>query len=291
MGRPIYVLENLVDADTLCCSSSEDGSGWYNDDNVYNVRPSYPWRATGKGAVGTPQWLCVESIELNSETFPVTFVGIYNHNFDVAFNYAAGDRLTLKACDRAKKCEAPGVTCNWNAPDAQYQLHSRRMPNHENIYGMINLDHFTYRLDIINQNQTHNIEIGDFVLGVWDEFTKNKCRVVPGRDDGPIFSSFQQTTQHGQPYDYYAGFAEKIYLSFRNINSMAQVDEIQVFLKAVMASGNRFIIVPDRDYLFSYMVRIPKIRDYAKRIMYGSGTETRDWEIPLETMPVGRRLQ
>lgn len=288
MGRPIYVLENLVDSDTLCCSSSEDASGWYNDDNVYNVRPSYPWRATGKGAAGSPEWLCVECLP-QTGTIPITFVGLYNHNFDVAFNYGGGDRLTLKAC--VGGCQLPGVTCNWNAPDAQYQLHSRRVADHENIYGMINLDYFAYRLDIINQNQTYNLEIGDFVLGVWDEFTANKCRVVPGRDDGPIFSVFQQTTQHGQPYDYYAGFAEKIYLSFRNINTAAQVDELQVFLKAVMASGNRFIIVPDRDLPFSYMVRIPKVRDFAKRIMYGSGIETRDWDIPLETMPVGRRLQ
>lgn len=74
MGKPIYVIPNLIDVDTLCCVSSEDPV--YVKEFLYCERPSKPFRFTGIGAPAAPEWICVTLDGVQ----PVSFAAIFNHN-------------------------------------------------------------------------------------------------------------------------------------------------------------------------------------------------------------------
>ncbi len=54
-----YAIENLLArSNTAISSSSEDAL--YVAENLYNKRPSKPFRFTGVGLAGVPEWVCVE---------------------------------------------------------------------------------------------------------------------------------------------------------------------------------------------------------------------------------------
>lgn len=284
MGKLVYITENLININTLNSVSSQDDSGFYNKENVYNESPSYPIRFETKGAIGSPEWICVSFLVGTR----VTFAGIFGHSLtDLS---AAGDELRLKACNLG--CQGSG-SCDWNDPLRNINLKPRLLANSENLYqrGALRLNHLNYRFEFIDQNNEFAIDIGEVVLGVWQEFG-TRCYLQPGRPDGPRFFMGRETTHYGQVHINYYSTGEKLELTFKNINDEREVDEIQVFLKQVQENGGRFIIIPDTDLRKVYYVYIDNLDGYANRLSYGAiGKEgLREWKINLFTLTVGRRL-
>lgn len=270
-----YVITNLVNSNSLDSVSSEDAV--YTQANLYNVRPSYPFRFTGLGSVVNPEWICVEF----DAPKKLTFVGLFNTNF---VRVHASDVLTLKGCDTG--CGSGG--CNWDVPDFTLDLLPRWVRDHRNIYSKLAERRLAWRLDIANsRNPDSYLEIGDFVLGNWQKFSKN-VRLSPGRDDGPVFEMGNQRTYYGQDWTNYLAEAEQSFsIKFTNTGDIDVVDEFKVFLSAVMRQGGKFVLIPDDDTPFAYYVMITKMDDFAKRVMYGSAGELREWELTLKTLTEG----
>lgn len=275
----IYVTENLVNLDTLCCVSSEDSP--YVKEWLYNVRPSKPLRFEGKGVApgNVPEWICIAFAAPQL----VTFWGNFKHNFtDLS---AGGDELTFKGC--ADVCEGSG-SCDWNAPDEEIDLSDRIISNFRNSYKKVNMTYQYYRQDIIDSLNDYNLEVGELVLGQWQQFTSD-VHLQPGRPDGPKFYKGDQKTHAGQPWFTYYSESETFTLTFMNVQDPAVVDEIHAFLKAVQRAGGTFVIVPDDNYPFCYYVYITNVEGYANRLYHGE-KDLREWKIELETLPEGRRL-
>lgn len=270
-----YVITNLVNSDTLDSVSSEDPV--YVQENLYNVRPSFPFRFTGLGSVGNPEWICVE--------FPIprklTFVGLFNTNF--VRNHHS-DVLKLKGCDTG--CGSGG--CNWDAPDFELNLLDRWTANHLNLYSKLAERRLGWRLDVINsRNPDSYLEIGDYVLGNWSKFSKN-VHLQPGRDDGPVFEMGNQRTYYGQDWTNYRSESEQFFeMKFVNTGDVQVVDEFKVFLTAVMNQGGKFVLIPDDSTPFAYYVMIVNMDDFARRVMYGLTGEVREWDITLKTLTEG----
>lgn len=277
----LYVLENKIDSDTLCCVSSEDAL--YEMEFLYNERPSKPFRFTGIGSIGNPEWICVEFTNSGAEL--ITFAGIFNHNFVLS---AIGDELALKACDDI--CEGSGA-CDWDAPDREWDLTGRVITNFRNIYQTLGRTYPSWRLDLIDQNNTYGYgEIGDFVLAEYQTFSSG-VHLRPGRADGPIFYAGNQRTDYGQDWPANLSNCEILELAFSNVGDPAVVDEFHTFLKAVKQGGGKFIIVPDNALKFCYYCVITQEADFAQRTAYNAECgELREWVLPLKTLTEGISL-
>lgn len=277
----IYVTENLVTLSTLCCVSSDGSEAWSEMANLYNTIPSLPLRFDGKGVAPNPvpEWVCVAF----DAPQPVTFWANFNHNFtDLS---AGGDELTFKGC--VDPCEDPGI-CDWDNPDEELDLSDRIISDFRNSCKKINMTYQYYRQDIIDSLNDYNLEIGELVLGQWQQFTPD-VHLQPGRPDSPVFYKGDQQTHYGQPWDNFYSGAHTFTLTFVDVQDPAVVDEIHVFLKTVQQSGGRFILVPDDNYPFCYYVRIKNLRDYAT-LRYHGEKDMKEWKIELETLPEGRML-
>lgn len=282
MKRVKYSITNLVDVDTLIDVYSEDDV--YVMENLYNGRPSKPYRSTGIGAVGTPEWICV--------AFPtprmISLVALFNHNL-TALN-GVGDELRFKGCDLG--CESP--ECNWDAPDDEIDLSGELIevakadrPTFENLYFRTKMRRPNYRLDVIDQNNTDGyIEIGEYFLGNWEDFSST-CFLQPGRADSPMYFKGDQRTFMGQDWLSYYSKSKEMTLTFRNINTPDQVNEIEVFLDRVHQNGERVVIIPDKDSKFCFMMQITDSSGFGQRVVYGEEGAAMTYNIPMKALTTG----
>ena len=297
----IYAIENYINADSSLYANSEDGT--YVLENLFNERPSFPYRTTDIGMIGSPEWIC---IDIGSAQW-LTFAAIFNHNLTQL--ETAGDELRLKGCD--DPCDG-SAACDWDNPGCEKDLTALPSPDCEpscsgtqpvenfcNLYHTFNCDaaHQYWRLDMIDQANTDGfLEVGELFLGQWQYFGRgsltnspNWVRLTPGRDDGPVFNMNHQLTYAGQDWINYHSDAEGFTLSFTNLNDPCIVDELQVFLRTVMRAGGKFVIVPDDAMPFCYYVAIMNKRDFAHRTIYGL-KELREWRLELKTLVEGITL-
>lgn len=87
----LYVIENFISSDTPLYASSENAAEWVALSNLYNKRPSKPFRFEGQGTPAVPEWLCVDLLEAKQ----VTFCGVCNHNLLLG---GSADRLYIQSC-------------------------------------------------------------------------------------------------------------------------------------------------------------------------------------------------
>jgi len=285
MKRLKYAINNLVDVDTLIDVYSEDDV--YLMDNLYNGRPSKPYRSTSIGAPGTPEWICV--------SFPaprmISLVALFNHNLTML--EGVGDELRFKGCDLG--CESP--VCNWDAPDDEIDLSGQLISvekgdraTFENLYHRIKMRRPNYRLDIIDQNNSDGyIEVGEYFLGNWEDFSMN-CFLQPGRPDSPTYFKGDQRTFMGQDWLSYYSKAKEMTLTFVNINTPDRVNEVEVFLDRVHQNGGQVVIIPDRDSKFCFLMMITEAGGFGQRTVYGEAGELKSWSVPLKALTTGVRL-
>ena len=312
----LYVLENFINDDCILYGYSEDSL--YVLENVYNERPSLPYRtkavsgvSPGIGTPGNPEYICVDLGTHSGVEHNVTFVGLFNHNLSTPLNAGAGDLLTLKACDDG----CPGVSgaCDWNqsgicftdlttVPSEPCSTCSGTQPiaNFKNLWHKVDCapGHQFWLLEMIDQSNTDGyIEIGELVLGQWQQFPRgiltgddSWVRLSPGRADGPEFFMGKNRTHWGQDWSTHYSEYERFDLVLTTQNDPCIVDAIHVFLKAVQLTGGRFVLVPDDSKPFCYYVIIDNLRDYAERKIYGRTGELREWRLKLKSLTEGVRL-
>lgn len=291
----------MIGSDTPLYSSSEDEL--YTLENLYNVRPSKPFRFEGIGTTSgaIPEWVCVD---LNESKSP-NFVGVFNHNIGLG---EAGDVFRLIGCSAA----CPGQSaaeCYWDdvsgAPsgsifaDCFVDLSDRILEasclfntsckRFQCVWpsGETGLQY--WMLQVIDQGNTDGyIEIGEWFLGTLRRFSKAKLQ--PGRADGPVFFEGTKTTYYGQIWSNYFAEAEEFSIVIKNMNDPTQVSEMRCFLSEVKQAGGKFIFIPDDTYNFCYYVHMTNINNLGQQITKGLCGELYDWKIELRTLVKGVSL-
>ncbi len=274
--RPLYVIDNLITDKTITHLTEDE---LYVGENLYNERPSLPYRTTAKNAL---QWVCVD---LDTPT-EVTFVGLFNHNITT-------EPTLLQLCG-GNACGACTGTTDLTDPPAGCAgevCGSQPTANFKNTWAKVDTNDYRYWTLQVNDNpsEAYN-EIGEWVLGVWSQFSRGASvwvRLSPGRADGPEFFMGKDRTHWGQDWSTYFSECDRFDLKFTVQNDPCIVDEIQAFLKTVQQAGGRFVLVPDDEKPFCYYVIVENLRDYAERIIYGRSGELREWRLRLKSLTEG----
>lgn len=256
-----YITTNLINSTTL---PSDDATYRTTEDaiykvaNLYNKRPSKPFRFTAKAA----QWL---KVELAAAT-PVTFAGIFNHNIP------SGETINLEGAN-ADAGYAAVCTAAWR--------------NHD-IGSFFTATWKWWKLNIGVQVADPFPQIGEFVLGNYSTFAS--AWVQPGQADGPTFAMAESQTHYGQDWSEHLANTQEFRISLLNLTDPATVDDLQTFLTDIFENSNgKFILIPDHTKPHCFYVRVKNYKDFAYREIYGT-KELRRWSLELETLTRGITL-
>jgi hypothetical protein len=271
-----YSTENyLAGSDAALTASSEDTL--YVLENLYNGRPSKPFRFTGVGVAGTPEWVCVEF----NDPKTVTLAAIFNHNLTALAESA--DELLLKVDDG---------TCagaNWAAPDFSLDLSGRLVINWNDLYSFLNQTRLAWRLEVIDTiNPDGYAEIGELFLGQYTALTT--ARLQPGRAEGPRLFGAQNKTPYGQHWNLAYSRAITIELEVWNLNDPATVDAVRLMIETIHDNGSRFVIIPDHRQPFVYYVALENTEEFMSQIVRGLDCELTSWTFQLQTLTKGIHL-
>ena len=274
--RPLYVIDNLI-TDKTITHRTEDPL--YVAENLYNERPSLPYRTESKLV---PEWVCVNMGGITE----VTFVGLFNHNLTTTptlLQLCGGNACGV--CTEVTDLTDPPAGCPAELCGSQPTA------NFRNTWAKVDTaDYQFWTLQITDNPTEAYLEIGEWVLGTWSQFTRGAnvwVRLSPGRDDGPEFFMGKDSTHWGQDWSTYYSECDKLDLKFTVQNDPCIVDEMQTFLKAVQRVGGRFVIVPDDEKPFCYYVTVENLRDFAERKIYGRTGELREWRLRLKSLTEG----
>jgi hypothetical protein len=271
----LYAINNfLAGDDVVITSSSEDAL--YVHENLYNERPSKPFRFTGHGAVGNPEWICAEF----DAPKQVMLAAIFNHNLTTLGG--ANDILLLKGC--ASGC---GV-CTWATPAWSLSLKDRLISGWNDLYRLINEIHLAYRLEIIDALNPAAVELGEVFLG---EYTAlSSARLSPGRAESPQLHRFLNVTPYGQHWAESLADSITLNLTVSNLNNPAQVDAVRQMILAIHANNGRFVIIPDHTFPFAYYVFLENDGGFMRQIVRGPECELLEWTFQLRTLTKGINL-
>lgn len=276
----LYAIENYLAGDDCDISvSSEDPL--YIRDYLYNERPSLPFRFTGVGSAGNPEYICVEFDVPKT----VTLAAVFNHNLTALPESA--DELSLKGCDEG--CGSSGGDCDWDNPDFELDISDRLVPNWNDLYRTINQTRLAYRLDIIDSGNTAGfVEIGDFFLGEYSALSR--AHLKPGRQESPRFYRYKNVTAYGQHWA--AGLSYSVTLDFvvTQLDDPRQVNAVRTMLMAIHANNGRFVIIPDHTQLFAYYVMLDQDDAFMAQIVRGVDCDVTEWTFKLTTLTKGISL-
>jgi len=273
-----YSLVNLIDENCDLYSSSEDIT--YILENLYNERPSFPFRFTGKGTAPLPEWVCVDLIMPQR----VTLCAVFNHNLTTSpavFN--------IKGCD--DDCPGESGACDWDFAPCAGDMSGRVRRGHRNSYSFMDCTHRYFMLEAADPSIADDFaELGEWWLGSWSKFSTADCAVYPqqGRPDGPQFFKATQVTHFGQRWPQYLSQNDRFILTFQNVNDPGAIDELQVFLQTIHRDhAGRFVFIPDHRQPFIYYVEAVNLDDMANRLVFGTEKELRSWRLELVSLTEG----
>jgi hypothetical protein len=273
-----YAVDNfLAGSDVVISSSSEDPL--YVLDYLHNERPSKPFRFTGHGSAGNPEWVCVEF----DAPKRVTLAALFNHNLTALAG--ANDALVLKGCD--DPCAGSGG-CDWSLPDYSHSIKDRLVDGWNDLFHFIDETRLAYRLEVIDETNVHAIELGEYFLG--QKTALFTARLLPGRSESPQLHRFMNVTPYGQHWA--ASLADSVTLELvaSNLNDPHQVDAVRRMILAVHANNGRFIIVPNPAYPFVYYVFLENDNGFMAQVVRGLDRELTDWTFSLRTLAKGIML-
>lgn len=273
----LYVIENFINEYTPLTSSSEDAT--YVLENLYNVRPSKPFRFTGQGSFGNPEWVCVDLLMDRQ----VTFCGIFNHNLD--FSESAG-LLDLKAANFP--CRGESGAGNWNSPGFEESLLPNVISDFRNLCDRFNYTERWWDIDVIDQGNPYPIQFGEWVLGVWTALPNS--RLQPTTERSPILATSKNITHYGQVWSNAYSEQENLSLIIKNIGDPQQIREMKLFLQEIKENNLNFVIIPNHLEPFCYYVTLMNESDFRSQIVRGTDEELEEWTMQLRTMTEGIAL-
>jgi hypothetical protein len=266
----LYATGNLVDVDTLSAVSTE--AAIYVKENLYNQRPSLPFRGTSNTTI---------TIDVDAgvgNTIQPTLVSVINHNFatesvfnlegsNVGFGGGGGENWDLTLCT-----------------------------NHNNSGRKItpSIGYRYWRLVItgtIVSGGATVVEIGEYILNDWTNFT---TLYVVTEAEGLLIPAASSKTHYGQPWD--QKYSEGMVFTIQPLQLTAtagNIDEMRLFLQALEGAAGRFVFSPDDTYIDTkcqlYYVHVVGTEYMASRIRDG-GADLLQWNLRLEELPVGVTL-
>ena len=265
----LYATGNLVNATRLFAVSTEDAL--YVKENLYNQRPSLPFRATSALTV---------TIDVDAglgNTIQPTLVALINHNFatETTFNLSGSNAAF------------GGAGENWNLT---------LCTNHNNSGRKItpSIGYRYWRLvwtGTIVSGGAAVAEIGEYLLNDWTNFT---TLYVVTEAEGLLIPASVAKTHYRQPWNH--KYSEGMVFTIQPLQLTAtagNIDEMRLFLQALEGTVGRFVFSPDDTYLDSkcqlYYVHAMGTEFMANRIRDG-GADLLQWNLRLEELPVGITL-
>lgn len=271
----LYLTENLLSGtDVAITSSSEDAL--YVLENLHNGRPSKPFRFTGKGAAGNPEWICAEF----DAPKLVTFIAVFNHNLTALAG--GNDSLVLKACDLG--C----AICPWATPGFQHSLKDRLITGWNDLFHIFNQTRLAFRLEVIDESNPADVEIGELYLGEYTALPD--ARVKPGRSESPTLYRQKHKTHYGQHWTESLSHNVALDLVITSLNNPSQVDAVRTMILAIHGAGGHFVIVPDDSKPFCYYVSLENEGNFMAEVARGLDSEVSEWTFRLESLTKGITL-
>jgi len=276
-----YSIQNFLGgADATITVSSEDAL--YTLENLYNERPSKPFRFTGLGLPGDPEFICVEF----DDPKRVTLAAIFNHNLTALEESA--DALYLKGCDTG--CESSGGGgCDWTIPDYALDLAPSLVEDWNDLYSFLDQTRLAYRLEIIDGgNEDAYIEIGDFFLGQYTAMANAKLQ--PGRTEEPRLYRAANKTLYGQHWT--QAYSQNLNLSLvlHNLGDPDTVDAARLMVEAIHQNGGRAVLIPNEKHPFVYYAHLENEEGFMSQFSRGLTCEITTWTLNFQTLTKGIRL-
>jgi hypothetical protein len=195
----------------------------------------------------------------------------------------SADSLFLQACDLP--CRGQSGGCDWDSPPFDDSIMDRLVNNFRNIYEVIDFTRRYCTLEIVDQNNSNALEIGEWFLGTAEEFTN--ARIQPYMADGPMFTRTRSTTHYGQNWIQSLSEANTFDVEIISSGQADQVDELHYFLRRVHDNNGIFVFIPRSDLPFAYYVFIANDRDFANQLARGRTRKGYSWKLQLQTLTEG----
>lgn len=256
-----YATTNLIDLSTLLSVTSEDTL--YIKENLYNERPSFPFRFTAK----TGNQILVD---LGAPTL-ITLAGIYNHNLLAPTKYKV----------KAAAANPPGGG-NWDIPD--YSADMPLVSGLNNSYLTLSETYRYWLFDFDDATSPTNTEIGEAVLATHSNFGSN-FRIL-AESDGVVIRVATHVTHYGHPHDAKRSHQKKWNLNVFETTAKGSLDALEAFLVDLEGSAGRFIMIEDDNYEPSYYVRMGG-SEFIGAHRFSPQEDRRDWSWPILEFPKG----
>lgn len=273
-----YSIANyLAGTDVTISVSSEDAL--YVQEWLYNKRPSKPFRFTGHGTAGNPEYIC---IEFDAPKL-VEIAALFNHNLTALA--AANDEVTFKGCD--DPCDLSGSgACDWDTPDYEHDLKPHLVTGWNDVYHVLSQTRLAYRFDFIDStNADGYVEVGEAFLGALGALST--AHLKPGRAESPQLYRAANVTPYGQHWTEAFSHSVTLDLTVTNLNDPATVDAVRTMLLAVHANGGVFVVVPNHRFPFVYYVHLESDGGFMAQVVRGQDCEWSEWTFNLRTLTKG----
>lgn len=272
----LYATENyLAGTDVTISASSEDPL--YVLENLYNRRPSKPFRFTGIGSAGNPEWICAEF----DAPKRITLAAVFNHNLTTLPESI--DELTLEADDAG----CSGAT--WGAPDYAHALKPHLVADWNDLYARLDETRLSWYLAAIDSlSPAAFIEIGELFLG--QAIALSSAYLQPGRQESPRLYRAANVTHYGQHWTEAYSESITLDLTIKNLNNPAQVDAVRKMILAIHGADGKFVIIPDPATPFIYYAHLENDGGFMSQLMRGPTCELTQWSLQLRTLTKGISL-
>ena len=227
-----YVTGNLIKSTTLDSVSTEDASGFYDMENIYDKMQAMPWRSAEKSDV----WAL---IDLGSNV-AVTFAGLFNHNLSTG----------------ATVCKLKGYTQATGKPSdpindaGNYDDDFTITAGHQNCYLTLDESMRYWVLLLTEAGNANNLEVGEFVLSTHASFTKNF--VYPYKEVLRYLRG-ETVTPSGQRWLNKKGKFKRFVLDFLGVTDANLIAELEAFFEAIDGELP-FVFVPNDGAAYSWFV-------------------------------------
>jgi len=226
-----YITGNLITSATLDSVLSEDASGFYNKENLYNKIQALPLRCTGKSG----EYVIVD---LGSNV-AVTFAGVFNHNLTTGATV-----FKLKGY-----LEATGKPVD-GSEAGDYDEDFTVTSGHQNAFLILSETMRYWALLLTEAANPNNLEVGEFVLGTHSSFTKN---FVYPYTEMLRYIRGESVTPYGQRWLNQKAKVKSFLIDFLGVTDANLLAEIQAFFEAI-EGDDPFVFIPDDAAAYSWFV-------------------------------------
>lgn len=227
-----YVTTNLINSGTLSKASSEDASGFYNKENIYNKIQALPLRFAGKSG----QYIIID----RGSDLATTFIGVFNHNLTTSPGV-----FKIKGWTSDNGPITTGAEAN---PTLDENL--TVTSGHKNSYLTFSETLRWYAILITDAGNSNNPEVGELVLGNHATFTKNF--VYPYKEILRYIRG-ETVTPAGQRWLNKKGKYKRFLLDFLGVKDAHLLSELEAFFEAIDGELP-FVFIPNDAAAYSWFM-------------------------------------